>query len=493
MSETSSPIGDDGRELEALRAAPSWATKERAVHELKHSERPAQEIADEFSVSRQTLYTWEQQHDRALDLVWGRPGGLKAALLRESVLAEAREVEHALRQDLARTHRKALLHEIANESLRATRDVLADSQEERRALAVAVERARAASLPLRELAGAIGMSEPTLKRRLAPPPASDVPRKKPGQYERPSKVNDPELRKAVAEIRTQNPTFGPKQIAYELKNRKVNPIIVGHNVVSKILKALGLSRPYTKKERSKRRIEITCPLAITASDLKEVKLEDGTQVFFMPVVMLLFRVLLGFVVFRQFPTSAEVKDAVSEILKGSLDGAVFAHKTDNGTETKGAFRSFLKTHGIWRWTGIPYWPRSNGILERLIETFDLEVLQGKIYATVEDLVAATLAWADRYNVSRPHESLGGIAPLWAALGWLADPLERIRHLEVLHAGIQERIVGKDGRVDWGQDRLFVGRDFAGKTVGLFEQDGWISVWVQGVPLFKITAKEAEAA
>jgi transposase InsO family protein len=295
------------------------------------------------------------------------------------------------------------------------------------------------------------------------------------------------IREAVRALRTEHPEWGPGRIAHELGAREKNPIAVGHNTVARILTSLGLSRPYEKKERSKRRIEITCPLPVTASDLKQVPLADGTTVFFMPVVFLVFRALLGFAIFRHFPSAAEVRDSVAKILSGSLDGAVFAHKTDNGTETKGAFREFLKTHGIFRWTGIPYWPRSNGVVERLIKTFDAEVLQGKLYASVEDLVAATVAWADRYNVSRPHEALGGIAPLWKALNWLVDPLERIRGLEVLDDSIVELVAGKDGRVLWHGESVFVGRCFAGKTVGLLERDGWISIWIEGVPLFRISS------
>lgn len=83
---------------------------------------------------------------------------------------------------------------------------------------------------------------------------------------------------------------------------------------------------------------------MTASDLKQVPLADGTTVFFMPVVFLVFRALLGFAIFRHFPSAAEVRDSVANVLSGALDGAVFAHKTDNGTETKGAFREFLKAH-----------------------------------------------------------------------------------------------------------------------------------------------------
>lgn len=475
------------------RRTPPWQKKERAVHDLKHSERTAAVIARAAGVSRQTLYDWRRQHDQALDLAWGRPGGLDQLEALEAALAESQCAEHTARDDAARASREVVLQQIANEYLRSTREAIPETPSARAALLSSVTAAKAAGLSQRDLAAAIGMSEPTLRRHLSPPPLL-APIKRPGRYPRRTKVDDPEIQNAVRALRTERPELGAKQISHELRERKENPIEVGHNTVATILKALGLARPYDKKERSTRRIEITCPLPITASDLKQVPLADGTTVFFMPVVFLVFRALLGFAIFRHFPSSSEVRDSIAKILSGSLDGAVFAHKTDNGTETKGAFREFLKTHGIFRWTGIPYWPRSNGVVERLIQTFDTEVLKGKVYRSVEDLVAATVAWADRYNVSRPHEALGGIAPLWKALNWLVDPVERLRNLEVLDDTIVELAAGKDGRVDWKGESVFVGRCFAGKTIGLLERDGWISIWVEGVPLFRISStKEAAVA
>jgi transposase InsO family protein/DNA-binding XRE family transcriptional regulator len=487
-TDTTDKLESDGRR----RRTPSWQKKERAVHDLKHSERTAVEIARKADVSRQTLYDWERQYDQALDLVWGRAGGLKQLMALEAALKESQRAERAARDAAASANREVVLQSIANEYLRSTREVIPENGSARAALLAAVTSAKAVGLTQRELAEAIGMSEPTFRRHLSPPDETSLPAKS-GQYPRQKKVEDPEIQEAVRALRTENPTWGPKRIAHELAHRTENPIEVGHNTVARILKTLGLSRSYDKKERSTRQIEITCPLPITASDLKEVPLQDGTKVFFMPVVFLVFRALLGFTIFRHFPTSAEVRDAISKILSGTLDGAVFAHKTDNGTETKGAFREFLKAHGIFRWTGIPYWPRSNGIVERLIQTFDKEVLQGKVYKSLEDLVAATVAWADRYNVSRPHEALGGIAPLWKALNWLVDPVERLRHLEVLDDSIVELVAGKDGRVLWKGESVFVGRCFAGTTIGLLERDGWISIWVEGVPLFRISSTPKEAA
>jgi transposase InsO family protein len=461
------------------------------VHDFRYSDKTGLEIAHEAGISRQRLYGWIDEHDEALDLVWSRPGGLRQLMALETALHESQARERTAVGQAATANREVVLQQIANEYLRSTRGPIPENPAARAALLSAVTAAKAMGLRLRELAPAIGMSGPTLKRHLSPPDES-TEKAKSGQYPREKKVDDAAIQEAVRALRTENPEWGPKKIAQALKKRPENPIDVGRNTVATILKTLGLSRPYDKKERSQRQIEITCPLPITGSDLKEVNLKDGTKVFFMPIIFLVCRLLLGFTIFRHFPTSAEVRDAVSKVLSGALDGAVFAHKTDNGTETKGAFRQFLKSVGIWRWTGIPYWPRSNGLVERLIKTYDLEVLQGKVYATVEDLLAATLAWADRYNVSRPHEALGGIAPLWRALGWLTDPLERIRNLEVLDESIVELVVGKNGRIAWKDDSVYVGRCFAGKTVGALERDGWISIWIDGIPFFRISALPKEA-
>lgn len=476
-----------------FRKAPAWQKKDDAVHELRAGRTPVAEIARSAGVSRQTLHDWAEQHDAALELVWGRSGGparLRQLGALESALESTRSHEESVRQTLAAERRAALVLEIANEFLRSTSDPAGPDHVIRAALVAAVERARAASIPLRELAPALGMSIATLRRKLAPP-SSDPPPDRP-PHPRPNKVHDPVIREAVREVREEF-GWGPLKIAQHLGSRAENKILVCKNVVARILKELGLSRPYEPEERSDRRMEILCPLPVTGSDIKKVPLTSGATVYLMPLLLLQLRVVLGFAIFRHAPTSADVRDAFTAILDGSLGASVFAHRTDNGPETKGFFRSFLKELKIWRWTGPPHWPRSNGLLERLIQAFDDEVLVGKTYATVEELAAAAVAWLDRYNLSRPHEALGGIAPLWNALGWLADPLERLRHLEVLRDGMVHRPVGRDGRVEWNGEQVYVGRCFRRKTIGLFEHEGWISVWLDGIPLFRITAKPEKPA
>ncbi len=258
------------------------------------TQRPVAEIAREAQVSRQTLYDWEWPHDQALGLAWGRVGGLKQLAELEAALAKSQRAEHTARDAAAQANREVLLQQIANEYLRSTRETIPETPSARAALLSSVTTAKAAGLSQRELATAIGMSEPTLRRHLSPPPlVTPIPR--PGRYPRERKIDDPEIRDAVRALRGENPGWGPQRIAYELGAREKNPIAVGHNTVARILKDLGLSRRYEEKERSKRRIEITCPLPVTASDLKQVPLADGTTVFFMPVVFLVFRSVSEFV------------------------------------------------------------------------------------------------------------------------------------------------------------------------------------------------------
>lgn len=105
--------------------------------------------------------------------------------------------------------------------------------------------------------------------------------------------------------------------------------------------------------------------------------------------------------------------------------------TDNGAEfTNRLFRRWpgasvkeheferaLKANGIRPRLTRPYTPQTNGLVERFNRLLKDATLGKRSYACHEKLERDLMAWADLYNLSRKHSSLGRITPAAKALQW----------------------------------------------------------------------------
>jgi transposase InsO family protein len=87
--------------------------------------------------------------------------------------------------------------------------------------------------------------------------------------------------------------------------------------------------------------------------------------------------------------------------------------TDNAwSYTKNrALRALFARRRIRHLTTRPYRPRTNGKVERFIQTLEREWAYGLAYASSEHRRRALPYWLDYYNRSRPHSSLGGRSPI----------------------------------------------------------------------------------
>jgi transposase InsO family protein len=76
-----------------------------------------------------------------------------------------------------------------------------------------------------------------------------------------------------------------------------------------------------------------------------------------------------------------------------------------------SLRKLLTEHAIRHLTTKPHQPRTNGKVERFIQTLEREWAYGLVYASSEHRSRALPHWLDHYNRSRPHSSLGGRSPI----------------------------------------------------------------------------------
>jgi transposase InsO family protein len=89
--------------------------------------------------------------------------------------------------------------------------------------------------------------------------------------------------------------------------------------------------------------------------------------------------------------------------------------TDNGSAYRSKlFATALQQAQARHIRTRPYTPRTNGKAERFIQTSLREWAYARPYGSSAERAQAITAWANRYNLDRPHAGIGGISP-WQRL------------------------------------------------------------------------------
>jgi transposase InsO family protein len=218
---------------------------------------------------------------------------------------------------------------------------------------------------------------------------------------------------------------GPRPIAGRLG--------VPHATVWKALRRNGCSRPEPKPREPARRYEWPCP-----GDLLHV---DWTTLarFAEPGHALTGdrtssaakkRRKLGYDVVHaivddhsRFAYAEVLADAKARTVTGFLERALSAFAaqgiepsrlmSDNAWSyvKNRSLRELLRSRGIRHLTIKPRRPRTNGKVERFIQTLEREWAYGLVYASSTHRRRALPYWLDHYNTRRPHSSLGDRPPI----------------------------------------------------------------------------------
>lgn len=123
---------------------------------------------------------------------------------------------------------------------------------------------------------------------------------------------------------------------------------------------------------------------------------------------------------------------VSIVLQGAVEnvpeGTAARVISDRGSQFTGSeFRRFLGFHGLTHATTSPYYPQSNGKVERWFAAVKGEGLQGKALADIEHAKEVIRKYVHYYNEQRLHSALGYVTPA-------------------------DRLAGRDGRIKQDRDR-----------------------------------------
>jgi putative transposase len=86
--------------------------------------------------------------------------------------------------------------------------------------------------------------------------------------------------------------------------------------------------------------------------------------------------------------------------------------SDNGPQfIAKEFKAFIKLCGMTHVRTSPYYPQSNGKMERFHQSLKKECIRPKIPLSLEDAQVEVEKYVDHYNTKRLHSAIGYIAPL----------------------------------------------------------------------------------
>jgi transposase InsO family protein len=85
--------------------------------------------------------------------------------------------------------------------------------------------------------------------------------------------------------------------------------------------------------------------------------------------------------------------------------------SDNGPQFIARdFKSFIRIQGLTHVRTSPYYPQSNGKLERWHQSVKSECVRPSCPQTVEEAIGKVTAYVDHYNHARLHSAIGYVTP-----------------------------------------------------------------------------------
>jgi hypothetical protein len=130
----------------------------------------------------------------------------------------------------------------------------------------------------------------------------------------------------------------------------------------------------------------------------------------------------------------------------------------------------------------PRSPTTTGKVERWHKTMRREFLDGRVFDSIEHAQAELDAWVHHYNHVRPHQSIGGLAPIERFK--LAEPREKrarpLPEASVSEGPVTTRRVSRAGTIGFATAVYKAGAWLAGQTVEVVCEGGLVQIHHRGV-------------
>jgi transposase InsO family protein len=300
----------------------------------------------------------------------------------------------------------------------------------------------------------------------------------------------PELEARVVEMRCAHPGWGPRTILVWLDRAGVSPL-PGRSSVERCLIRHGLVTPQARKRKRSdyQRWERSRAMELWQMDIVGgVRIVDGSEA----------KIVSGIDDHSRFVTSARVvARATARPVCDALEFAMTEHGVPEQILTDNAkvftarfgpgpgpvlFDKICVDNGIKHLLTAPRSPTTTGKVERWHKTLRLEFLDGKVFASIADAQAQLDVWVHHYNYERPHQSLGGLAPIerFRLAGPRERPAKALPETTTVSGPVTTRRVSAKGTIGFATVVYKAGVWLAGQTVEVVCEGGLVQIHHRGV-------------
>lgn len=229
----------------------------------------------------------------------------------------------------------------------------------------------------------------------------------------------PQVEARILELRTAHPRWGGRKLARRLADLGLAEVPAPSTITEVLRRAGQLDPAQADRHRPFTRFERAAPNELWQIDFKGHIAAGARRCHPLTVLDDHSRYALGIAACGG-ETLAEVQARLSALFRRyGLPGAILcdngspwgaAGRTGRLAVQRTAFEVWLMRLGVATLHGRPRHPQTQGKDERFHRTLDIEVLQGRHFADLDECQAAFNAWRPIYNEQRPHEALGLAVP-----------------------------------------------------------------------------------
>lgn len=216
-------------------------------------------------------------------------------------------------------------------------------------------------------------------------------------------------REAIVTFYLEHPEEGYRRLTYMMLDRDV--VAVSPATTYRVLKEAGLMRRWNRKE-SKKGTGFVQPLQ--AHDHWHVDVSylniSGTFYYFCGLLDGYSRSIVHWEI-RESMTEEDIEIIIQRarekypLVKPRII-------SDNGPQfIAKEFKAFIKLCGMTHVRTSPFYPQSNGKMERFHQSLKRECIRPKTPLSLEDARFEVEKYVDHYNIERLHSAIGYIAPL----------------------------------------------------------------------------------
>jgi transposase InsO family protein len=214
----------------------------------------------------------------------------------------------------------------------------------------------------------------------------------------------------IVEFYRANPTEGYRRIAYMMLDKDL--VAVSPATTYRVLANAGLLKRWNEKSTSSKGSGFTQPLKPHEHwhiDISYLNL-CGTFYYFIGILDGCSRFMVHWDI-RASMTEDDVA-LVIERAKEKFPGVTPRIISDNGPQFIAKdFKEYIRLSGMTHVRTSPYYPQSNGKLERFNRTMKHECIRPKTPVSLDDALRLVADFVAYYNNKRLHSAIGYVAPV----------------------------------------------------------------------------------